>query len=113
MSGTRTFRRLTVSELADWLAQHPQALLLDTRDEASHAQGALPGATRLHRGNQDGLLLQTDHRRPVLIYCYHGQASRTWAQMFADFGFTQVADLVGGYAAWTSWAAPAETHPTS
>jgi rhodanese-related sulfurtransferase len=34
-----------------------------------------------------------------LIYCYHGNASQNWAQMFADFGFTDVCDLIGGHAA--------------
>lgn len=105
----RVFRRLTAAELPAWLAARPNALVLDTRDEASHAQGALPGAQRLHARNQDELLLYIDHRRPVLIYCYHGHASRTWAQMFADFGFVQVTDLLGGYAAWANAQPPAGT----
>lgn len=103
MSSPRAYRRLTAGEVPDWLRLHPQALLLDSRDEATFSRAALPGALRLHRGNQDELLLHTDRRRPVLIYCYHGQASRTWAQMFADFGFVHVSDLVGGYAAWEAW----------
>lgn len=102
MSHPRLFRRLTVDELSAWLAQHADVLVLDARDAGSHARGALPDAVRLHGGNQDELLLQTDRHRPVVIYCHHGQASRTWAQMFADFGFVQVADLVGGYAAWSA-----------
>lgn len=102
MSHPRVFRRITADEVPRWLAQHADALVLDARDAPSHARGALPGAVRLHGGNQDELLLRTDRHRPVLIYCHHGHASRTWAQMFADFGFWQVVDVVGGHAAWSA-----------
>lgn len=100
MNGQRMFRRLTTDELTDWQRRHPQALLLDARDAASHARDGWPEAQRLSADNQDRLLLSTDRRRAVLIYCYHGRASQTWAQMFADFGFTEVADLIGGHSAW-------------
>ncbi len=100
MNGRRTFRRLSIAELGAWHAQHPDALVLDARDAASHARDGWPGTLRLGADNQDTLLLRTPRRRPVLVYCRHGHASQTWAQMFADFGFTEVADLIGGHAAW-------------
>mgnify|MGYP006192648801 FL=1 len=112
MKGQRVFRRLTVAELGPWCAAHPNALLLDTRDAASHARDGWPGAVRLCSDNQDTLLLRTARTRPVLIYCYHGNASQTWAQMFADFGFTEVSDLIGGQAAWVAAQnAPAPAAP--
>lgn len=107
MKGQRLFRRLTLAELGAWQVQRPNALLLDARDADSHARDGWPGAVRLSRDNQDELLLNTERRRPVLIYCYHGSASQTWAQMFADFGFTDVCDLVGGHVAWTAGTATA------
>lgn len=107
MKGQRMFRRLTLAELGAWQVQRPNALLLDARDADSHARSGWPGAVRLSRDNQDDLLLHTDRRRPVLIYCYHGSASQVWAQMFADFGFTDVCDLVGGHAAWVAGLATA------
>jgi rhodanese-related sulfurtransferase len=100
MKGQRMFRRLTPSELGAWLQARPNALLLDTRDAASHARNGWPGALRLSQDTQDELLLRTDRRRPVLIYCHHGIQSQVWAQMFADFGFTDVCDVIGGHAAW-------------
>jgi len=109
MKGQRVFRRLTLAEFRVWHAQRPQALLLDARDATSHARDALPGAVRLSPDNQDALLLRTERQRPVLIYCYQGNASQVWAQTFADFGFTNVSDLIGGHRAWvegTPVAAP-------
>lgn len=102
---TTPFKRLTAAELPAWLAGHPQALLLDARDSQRHALGHLPGALRLDGRNHERLLLSEPKSRPVLIYCYHGNASQTYAQMFADFGFAEVADLIGGWAAWELSAA--------
>lgn len=108
MKGQRTFRRLTLAELGAWRLQRPDALLLDARDAASHARDGWPGAVRISGDNQDMLLLRTDRRRPVLIYCHHGNASQAYAQMFADFGFTDVHDLIGGHAAWAVAGAGAD-----
>ena len=96
----RTFARLSARQAPAWLAAHPDALLLDAREAQHHAQAKLPGSLRLDGRNHEPLLLRADKSRPVFIYCYHGNASRTYAQMFVDFGFFQVADLVGGWEAW-------------
>ena len=94
-----TCQRLAPQQLRDWLAARPGALVLDARETRHHAQSHLAGSLRLDGRNHERLLLAEPKRRPVLIYCYHGHASQTWAGMFCDFGFTDVADLVGGWAA--------------
>jgi rhodanese-related sulfurtransferase len=81
------------------LAAHPEALLLDAREARHHAQSHLGGCVRLDGRNHELMLMRERKSRPVLIYCYHGNASQTWAGMFADFGFGEVADLVGGWSA--------------
>jgi rhodanese-related sulfurtransferase len=93
------FQRLRPEQVLDWLAARPDALLLDAREARHHAISHLAGCTRLDRSNQEALLRGRPKSRPVLIYCYHGNASQTWAGMFCDFGFTDVADLIGGWAA--------------
>jgi rhodanese-related sulfurtransferase len=93
------FQRLRSDQVLDWLATRPNALVLDAREARHHAASHLAGCTLLGRGNQDSLLMAKPKSRPVLIYCYHGNASQTWANMFVDFGFTDVADLMGGWAA--------------
>lgn len=91
--------RMTPTQAHAWLSAHPDALVLDAREAAHHMTAHLAGSVRLHRDNHEALLTSTPRRRPVFIHCYHGHASQTWAEMFADFGFTEVADLVGGWAA--------------
>jgi rhodanese-related sulfurtransferase len=92
--------RLRADEVSAWRDRHPDALCLDARDAQAHAAGHLPGSLRLDGRNHEELLLAQPRSRPVLIYCHHGNASQTYAQMFRDFGFTTVCDLVDGWAAW-------------
>lgn len=74
--------------------------VFDMRDERSFAQGHIEGATYLSNSNLEDVLLKTPHHVPVLIYCYHGNASQSGAKLFVDFGFKEVYDLVGGYESW-------------
>jgi len=102
------FTRLSAAQVAALLPRE-NLTILDTRDEAAFDKEHIDGATPLNGGNLDAVILGTSRQRPVLIYCYHGHASVQYAKMFADFGFTEVYDLVGGYEAWRAYrnAAPA------
>lgn len=93
------FQRLRPEQALAWLAERPNALLLDAREAHHHAASHLAGCTRLDGRNHERLLMREPKTRPVLIYCYHGNASQTYASMFSDFGFSDVADLIGGWAA--------------
>lgn len=109
MSTSARFQRLKVSELAYWIQAHPDALILDAREARHHERGHLPGSVRLDGRNHEPLLMSESRSRPVLIYCYHGNASQTYADMFVDFGFRQVCDLIGGWEAWQQSGVGAET----
>ncbi|MCA6218667.1 ankyrin repeat domain-containing protein [Ideonella sp. B7] len=93
------FQRLTPAQAGAWLQARPDALILDAREARHHAMSHLAGCTRLDGRNHETLLMRERKSRPVFIYCYHGNASQTWAGMFTDFGFTEVADLIGGWSA--------------
>lgn len=117
MTKPNPFQRLSAQNTPAWLAAHPTALLLDARDALHHAHGHMPGSLRLDGRNHEALLLRENKQRPVFIYCYHGNSSRSYAQMFVDFGFRTVADLIGGWEAWEKHAvqdkAPAHTRGPS
>jgi len=104
------FKRLSAAQAVGWLAANPQALVLDARDARHHQIGHISGAAgqvlRLDGRNHEPLLLREDKARPVFVYCYHGNASQTYAQMFADFGFASVVDLIGGFDAWAAARQP-------
>jgi rhodanese-related sulfurtransferase len=97
-------QRVSATQAPTWLAAHADALRLDARDAQHHAQGHLSGSLRLDGRNHERLLLSVPKDRPVFIYCYHGNASRSYAQMFRDFGFRHVVDLIGGWEAWQEQA---------
>lgn len=103
---TTAWTRLTPAQAHAWLCERPDALVLDAREAPHHAAAHLAGSLRLFRDNHEALLTTTPRRRPVFIYCYHGHASQTWAEMFVDFGFKEVADLAGGF---TALGLPAST----
>ena len=97
---SRAFQRLLAQDVQAWLDAHPGALVLDARDAAHHARSHWPGSVRLDGRNHERLLMREPKDRAVFIYCYHGNASQTYAEMFSDFGFAHVGDLIGGWEAW-------------
>lgn len=102
MTATQTraaYQRVDVNR-ARTLAQQSETLVLDVRDERSFAAGHIDSAIHVTSVSIDPVISQTPRQTPVLIYCYHGIASQTYAQMFIDFGFRTVYSLDGGYEAW-------------
>lgn len=86
----------------------PGLILLDSRDVQSYTQAHVDGAMNLSVANQDRLLLKLNKEAPVVIYCYHGNASRTHAATFTDFRFKNVYSVDGGYAPLAAALAEAE-----
>ncbi|MFG1461860.1 ankyrin repeat domain-containing protein [Xanthobacter sp. DSM 24535] len=96
------FRRIGAEETRVLLDRHP--LILDARDPVSFGEAHIAGARRTVFAELGPTLMQTPKDKPILIYCYHGNASQEYAQTFSDFGFSEVYSLDGGYEAWRSHA---------
>jgi rhodanese-related sulfurtransferase len=99
MANDATIQRINVSGAKE-LLQRDGLLLLDARDHPSFSQARIGTALHLTSATLDNFLLRTPRQTPVLIYCYHGNASLTYGQMFIDFGFREVYSLDGGFEAW-------------
>lgn len=93
------FRRIDVATARE-LLRRPDVLLLDCRTTVDFQRGSMDGAQHLCDSNAGDYLMGHPKHTPVLIYCYHGNASQHRAQMFVDFGFSEVYSLDGGYEAW-------------
>ena len=95
------YQSITIQQAREMLASE-SCTVLDIRDEQSFNQGRLPNAVRF----DDKLIRQMrqtgQHHAAVLVYCYHGISSRDIAKMLCDFGFSNVYNLDGGFAAWHS-----------
>jgi rhodanese-related sulfurtransferase len=109
MSSRTPFRRIDVDEAAT-VIRRGDTLILDVRDAGSFQKAHIDGAQHASSANLSAIISGTRKARPVLIYCYHGNASREFAQIFSDFGFAEVMSLDGGYEVWrTAPRAPADT----
>jgi len=99
MRQRRPFQRIDVAQ-AEGLLERRDLLVLDARDAGSFEKSHVNGAQPISSANLSALVGNTARTRPILIYCYHGNASQEYAQTFSDFGFGEVYSLDGGYEAW-------------
>ncbi len=104
------FKRIGMGEARNLIEGRAcELLILDVRDQRSYAAGHIPEARWVSDKEVYELLTSHPKQHPVLIYCYHGNASQTYAQTFVDFGFEDVFSLDGGFEHWrTVEGAPVE-----
>ena len=89
--------------------EDPDTLVVDVRDTAEReSEGMIPGSLHISRGM---LEFNADPESPVyndeftperriILYCGSGGRSALAAKTLMDMGFSDVASLAGGYAAW-------------
>lgn len=90
---------ISADEAVGLLHAETKFTIFDVRDLASYQLGHLADAAHLTEGRLMAWFGRLARDQPVMIYCYKGHASRTYAQMFADFRFTNVFSVDGGYEA--------------
>ena len=93
------FACISAADAVALLRAESNATIFDVRDMASYQKAHVDGAAHL---SEDRLLAWTRRlakEAPVVIYSYHGNASKIYAQMFVDFRHTRVFSVDGGYEA--------------
>lgn len=98
----RGFLRIDASRAADLiyrarLGQLPDLALFDVRDRRSFEDRHVDGAEHLTEAALGEVFGRVPRAAPVLIYCYHGNASQAYAGMFADFHYAEVYSVDGGF----------------
>lgn len=96
---TPAVQRISASEALAMLAAVPPPTLFDVRDPAAYQRGHLDGAAQLSQDRLPAWMRRLAKDAPIVIYCYHGNASQAYAQMFVDFRYTRVYSVDGGYEA--------------
>lgn len=99
-----TSSRVTARQARTLLAGRDDIQVVDVRSPGEHADGALPGAVNLPLPHLLDAVDRLDRGRPVLVHCAGGYRSSIAASLLRGRGFTDVSDLIGGYAAWASSA---------
>lgn len=87
------------------LVEAGKAKLYDVRPEKERAIAKIAGATMLDdktMAEVEGMPKDT----PLAFHCHHGGRSRAAAEHFLKLGFTNVYNLAGGIAAWSTEVDP-------
>lgn len=88
---------LSPRDAALLIRSDPPAIVFDVRDMASYQAGHVDGAAHLSEDRFMGWMRRLPKDAPVVIYCYKGNASKIYAQMFVDFRYSNVFSVDGGY----------------
>lgn len=89
----------------------PELVILDVRTLEEFSEGHLEGATMIDFYREDFAeqLEGLDRDVPYLVYCRSGNRSGQTAELMAELGFTDVADVDGGILAWNDLDLPTVT----
>ncbi len=97
-------KQLSATAAKAFLAQHPEALLLDVRnpDEWNDDLGHIEGARQIPLRELPDRLAELEgyRNKPVVAICRVGGRSQGAAELLTRSGFTDVANLEGGMSAW-------------
>lgn len=97
ISKSISFQCLPASEAAALIRSEDRPAVFDVRDAVDYRQGHIADAAHLVESRLMAWLSKLAKDQAIIIYCYRGNASRMFAQMFADFRFTRVFSVDGGY----------------
>ncbi|HET7275290.1 MAG TPA: rhodanese-like domain-containing protein [Longimicrobiaceae bacterium] len=104
-----TVPQMTVTELEERLRTGDVAVL-DVRGRAEWEAGHLPGVENVPVGLIADNLDDIPRDRPVVLQCQGGGRSAIAASLLRSRGWTDVANLTGGYSKWVAAGLPVE-HP--
>lgn len=87
------------NELLDQL-QHPDAVLLDVREEAEYAFAHIPGALSIPLGQLDERMSYLSKDKKVFVVCRTGNRSDMACQKLVAKGFENVTNVIPGMSKW-------------
>ena len=97
------FQRISPKHASDLILRARAGIkplaLFDSRDAASYQKSHIMGTDHLTERYFGEVITNLPKSVPVMIYCYHGNASQVYASMFADFQYNEVYSVDGGYEA--------------
>ena len=96
-------KEITIDELHERLAQNPNAVLVDVREDTEWDNGHATQAIHVGKGilERDIEKAIPDPNREVIMYCGGGFRSVLTADVAKRMGYRNIASLIGGYKAMT------------
>ena len=94
--------RITAGSLGERLDAAPMPLLIDVRTAQEWSDGHIDGAMNIPLSQLSERLAELPADRPLIVYCASGYRSAIAASLLRRAGRPDVANVVGGLAAWKS-----------
>ncbi|MDQ4103172.1 MAG: MBL fold metallo-hydrolase [Actinomycetota bacterium] len=98
--------RVPAIDLATWSAEEPELQILDVRNPGELAAGVVPGAQHIPLAALVARIGELDATAPTVVYCASGYRSSIAASALRAGGFATVADVLGGFEAWSAAGLP-------
>jgi hydroxyacylglutathione hydrolase len=95
-------QRIAATDLASWMDGEPDLQLVDVRNPSEHRGGTIPGSKTIPLPVLRDHLGELEPDRPTVVVCASGTRSSVAASLLRAGGFAQVADVLGGFEAWTA-----------
>jgi hydroxyacylglutathione hydrolase len=98
--------RVTAASLAEQLSGSEAPLVVDVRSSGEWQEQRIGPAVNVPLSRLSDSTAELAGSRAIVVYCTSGYRSAIAASVLKRQGFTRVADLVGGLAAWNSSRLP-------
>jgi glyoxylase-like metal-dependent hydrolase (beta-lactamase superfamily II)/rhodanese-related sulfurtransferase len=95
--------QLSVQEFAQLLAEEKDLVaILDVRERGEVEAGAMANSIWIPLGQLQDRTAELDHSKRILVHCKGGYRSSTATSILRRDGFRDVANLLGGFDAWSA-----------
>ena len=105
-------REVETAEAAELRDAGGNVVVLDVREPDENAQGSIPGAVFIPRGQLESNIENkiSDKDAKILIHCASGVRSAFAAKTLSELGYSDVASVAGGFNKWKDegrdWSVP-------
>jgi phage shock protein E len=90
------------------LAERPDVLILDVREQDEWDAGHIPGALLIPMSEIQGRLSEVPKDKTVIVQCRSGNRSSQVTDYLQQQGFTNIRNMAGGLNAWQAAGLPVE-----
>jgi hydroxyacylglutathione hydrolase len=108
----QTVAQTSVRELGEDMATgavaRGQLAVIDVRGHAEWEAGHVPGVPNIPLGQLAARAAELPRDRPLVVHCQGGGRSAIAASVLQSLGFTDVANLTGGFGEWAKSGQPVE-----
>ena len=94
-----SFQCISIEE-AKIIIDKDNLTIIDIRDRNSFLNGHIDKAIHVEDLDIDNFLKDKNKNDTILIYCYHGNTSKSAANFFVQHGFEKVLSMDEGYSGW-------------